>query len=80
MFRQWKNSDEVIDWFEKINKKNRKRFVNFVIKNFYPTIKRKYLIDAIYFSNSFSKFTKFEIDTTMQTCKSFMLYDNTMWK
>ena len=80
MLNQWKNSGEVIDWFEKINNKNHKCFVNFDIKNFYPTIKRKHLIDAINFSNSYSRFTEFEIETIMHTCKSVMFYDNNMWK
>ena len=26
MFRQWKNSEEVIDWFEKINNKKSQMF------------------------------------------------------
>ena len=39
MLRQWKKSDEVIDWFEKINNRNRKCFVNFDIKNCYQPSK-----------------------------------------
>ena len=49
-------------------------------KNFYPTIKRKHLLDVINFCNSYSKFTQFKIDTFMHTCKSAMFYDKTMWK
>ena len=68
MLRQWKKSDKVIDWFEKIKNKNHKRFVSFDTKNFYPTIKRKHLIDAINFSDPYSKFSDFETDVILHTC------------
>ena len=80
MLRQWKNSDEVIEWFEKIENKNHKCFVSFDIKSFYPTIKRKHLIDAINFSEPYSKFSDFETDVILHTCKSIMFYDHNMWK
>ena len=37
-------------------------------------------MDAINFSISYSKFTDFQIDVVMHTCKSVMFYDNIMWK
>ena len=91
MFKQWKNSEEVIDWFETINNKKWKIFCELCHEELLPNLiktqidtqktqQRKHLIGVIYFSNSISKFTKFEIDTIMQTCKSFMLHDNIMWK
>ena len=36
---QWKNSQDVISWFNNIKNKNTKCFVNFDIVSFYPSIK-----------------------------------------
>ena len=35
---QWKNSDNVIDWFKKIENKNNYVFIKFDIAEFYPSI------------------------------------------
>ena len=40
---QWKNSHEVIDWFNNIKSKTNKCFMNFEIVNFYPSIKHYHL-------------------------------------
>ena len=77
---QWKNSTEVIEWFNLIEDKTHKCFINFDIKNFYPSIKRKHLLNAIKFSSKFSKFTDQEVGLIMHTCKSVLCYDNKVWK
>ena len=37
--KQWKNTDDVIDWFKSINEKQLCKFFVFDIKNYYPSIK-----------------------------------------
>ena len=37
---QWKNTEDVIDWFKSINQKKLSKFVIFDIKDFYPSTKR----------------------------------------
>ena len=37
---QWKNTEDVIDWFKSINQKQLSKFVIFDIKDFYPSTKR----------------------------------------
>ena len=44
---QWKNSNEVTRWFNKIENKGRKIFINFDIVDFYPSITKQHVIDAI---------------------------------
>ena len=36
---QWKNTEDVIDWFRSINEKQLCKFVIFEIKDFYPSMK-----------------------------------------
>ena len=38
-FNQWKNTQNVINWFKKISNKKVHKFVVFNIKEFYPSIK-----------------------------------------
>ena len=44
---QWKNTDEVLDWFKSIDDKKSFRFIQFDIVNFYPSITEDLLKDAI---------------------------------
>ena len=47
---QWKNTQNVIEWFMKIEEKSKYKFIVFDIKDFYPSIKETLLIKAINFS------------------------------
>ena len=40
---QWKNTEDVIDWFKRINEKQLCKSVIFDIKDFYPSIKEPLL-------------------------------------
>ena len=45
---QWKNTQEVIDWFKGIDNKQCYKFIMFDIKDFYPSISKELLTDAQY--------------------------------
>ena len=45
--RHWKNSAEVIQWFQSIGEKERCTFVNFDIVEFYPSISPALLDKAV---------------------------------
>ena len=47
---QWKNTQNVIEWFMKIEEKSKYKFIVFDIKDFYPSIKETLLIKAINFA------------------------------
>ena len=76
---QWINSDSVIEWFNKIEDKPHKCFINFDIKNFYPSITKDHLLNAIEFGKKFTKFSNDEIDLLMHTCQTIVCYDNRIW-
>ena len=44
---QWKNTEDVIDWFNSVNEKQLRKFAIFNIKDFYPTIKKSLLKQSL---------------------------------
>ena len=52
-FNQWKNTQNVIDWLNKIPNKKLHKFVVFDIKEFYTSIKEQLLQEALDFANSY---------------------------
>ena len=49
----WKNTKEVIDWFVRIDEKPLYKFVQFHIKEFYPSIKESLLEKALKFAGEY---------------------------
>ena len=58
---QWKDTSEVINWFNKIEEKSKHTFMVFDIKDFYPSIS-KYLLqkalDNCQLSRHYTKFIR----------------------
>ena len=71
---QWKNSMEVTKWFEKLNDKRSKCFINFDILEFYPSITKLHLIDAIKFSKEFTKFSDDDTELILHACQSVLFH------
>ena len=76
---QWKNSNEVTKWFNNIENKCRKIFINFDIVNFYPSITRQHVVDAISFGQTYTNISQDEIDVILHACKSVLLHKNKIW-
>ena len=72
------NWDNVISWFNNIEDKPQKCFINFHIKDFYPSIKKDHLINAIKFDKKFTKFTNEEIEVLIHICQTIVCYHNTI--
>ena len=49
----WKNTKEVIEWFVRIDEKPLYKFVQFHIKEFYPSIKESFLEKALKFAEEY---------------------------
>ena len=76
---QWKNSMEVTKWFEKLNDKRNKCFINFDIVELYSSITKPYLIDAIKFSKKFTKFSDDDTELILHACQSVLFHENETW-
>ena len=71
---QWKNTDSVIEWFENIQEKKRKVFLQFDICEFYPSITEELLHNSINFASGYVKISDEDKDIIVQSSKS-LLYD-----
>ena len=76
---QWKNTDEVLKWFNKINQKDKHRFIKFDIVNFYPSISKKTLELALEYAKDFDTVTREDIDIIMHCCKSVLIHEGVAW-
>ena len=77
---QWRNTSTVIDWFNNIKYKLRRKFIQLDIVEFYPSISRKLLTDALDFAR---KHTVIDDDTykvIMHSSKSLLFRKNEMWE
>ena len=69
---QWKNTNEVITWFEKIEKKDSNTFIIFDICEFYPSITNKLLSKALDFAAQYVEIEDDIKNTIMHTKKSLL--------
>ena len=74
---QWRNTDEVINWFKKIPDKSRSKFIKFDIAEFYPSISQELLAKAIELAKSYScSIDSNAINMIIHSRKSFLFEDN----
>jgi len=76
---QWRNSYEAIHWFNQIDNKRGKCFVNFDIQKFYLIIKIGHLNSAISFAQKFTKISEDDIKVIKHTCNSVLTYNGKQW-
>ncbi len=75
----WKDTFAVIDWFRDIPDKSALKFVQFDIKNYYPSITPKLLNDALQFASTITQIDNDEIRIILHARKSLINYDESMW-
>ena len=76
---QWKNSYEVINWFNGIEGKNKKAFVNFDIVDFYASIKKRHLNDALGFAERYLDIPESNKNIILKACNTILLSDGRVW-
>ena len=78
--RQWRKTDDVVRWFQKIENKENKMFVKFDIEEFYPNISEKLLKDALEFAQDFGcSIPKEKEDTIIHSRKSALFKGKDVW-
>ena len=73
--KQWKNTQNLIEWFLKIEEKSNHKFIVFDIKDFYPSIKETLLIKAINFEENHVNIIN-EDKVIIKHARKSLLYDN----
>ena len=76
---QWKNTRATLDWFINIPNKDQHSFITFDIVNFYPSISRKLLNDALSFAASYTDISAEDRKISFHTKQSLLFNDNTPW-
>ena len=76
---QWKNTNSVIEWFRSINNKSECAFVIFDIVNFYPSITKELLEQAIQFTKTITDISTEDTNIIMQARKTLLFHDDQPW-
>ena len=77
---QWKNTSNIINWFNNIENKKDCSFIQFDIKEFYPSITEDILEGAISFAKSLMDIDDHKIRTIKHYRKSLLFQNNVAWK
>ena len=78
-FNRWKNTQNVIDWFNEIPNKKVHKFVVSDIKKFYPSIKEQLLKEALDFANSYTNIPENDKKIVNHARKSLLLNKQQTW-
>ena len=76
---QWKNSDDVIEWFQNINDKRNCVFVQFDIEEFYPSISKRLVCKALDYAKQYKSITAKEVQLIMHARKSLLFTNESTW-
>ena len=71
---QWRNTDEVIDWFNNIENKQNQKFFQLDIKDFYPSITETLLDKSLKYASKITHIDKGITDTIVH-CRKSLLFD-----
>ena len=79
-YNQWKNTDNVINWFKNVTDKKHWKFIQLDIKEFHPSIKEETLNKALDFAENYTKISKEDIRLIYHCRKSLLLFNDEAWK
>ena len=76
---QWRSTSDVLDWFSKITDKKSHTFLQFDVKDFYPSISKKLLTDALNFANRNTTINRKDRDIIFHARKSLLFNQGEAW-
>ena len=78
--KQWRSTNDVIQWFTSTNTKRNAQFIQLDIVEFYPSISRELFRQALEFAESIVPFTTTEKAALQNARMSILHHDNTTWQ
>ena len=78
--KQWNNKTAVINWFRKIEDKNKYKFIIFDIKDFYSSISKKLLDDSINFARQHVQIKREDFSIIQHARKSLLYNKEIPWQ
>ena len=79
LINQWKNTQAVLNWFDKIENKNKVAFIQFDIESFYPSITQKLLDKSTQYATEITTISNEELDIIMQSRKTLLFHNQEPW-
>ena len=76
---QWKNTQNVLYWFDKIDNKKDVVFIQFDIENFHPSITMELLYKTIQFPKEITSIPDEDLDIIMQSRKTILFHKQVPW-
>jgi hypothetical protein len=76
---QWKNTQEVIQWFDALLNKDKLCFVKFDIVNFYPSITITNVLNALKFARKYIDVSVEDEEIILHSCKTLLIHDGEAW-
>ena len=77
---QWKNTNDVINWFKNIKNKTDHTMICFDICDFYPSITNALLQKALMLASKYSTISKEDIDIIKHTKRTTLYKDGQPWE
>ena len=71
--KHWKNTNDVVSWFNSIENKSKDMFISFDICDFYPSITNKLLEKSLTFASQFSNISVEDIHIIKHSRKNYTL-------
>ena len=78
--QQWNNTTAIINWFKKIESKNKYKFMTFDIKDFYSSISKKLLDDSVNFARQHVQIKREDFSNIQHTRKSLCYNKEIPWQ
>ena len=72
---QWKNTQNVLNWFDKIENKRDVAFIQFDIENFYPSITMELLYKSIQFAKEITSISDEDLNVIIQSRKTLLFHN-----
>ncbi len=76
---QWRNSSEVIKWFEKFSINDNCTFIQFDVCEFYPSISESLLTNSIEYARSYCKISQNDVNIIMHARQSLLFSEKVEW-
>ena len=77
---QWHSTSDVIEWFKNIKDKQNCYFIQYDIEEFYPSISKELLIEALSHANNYTEITQQQTDIIMHARKSLLFSSDEYWE
>ena len=75
----WRNTKEVISWFEGSKKNTKHSFTTFDVCDFYPSISEDLLDKALSFASRHANISAQDIEIIKHSKKTYLYHNNTPW-